>query len=164
MYSKDMLTGIILSSFVLEIRINKDKKLAIGYRTTVSLVARGNIDWLNAIKRSLLQHGITSKLNVKESKNRPSPLLRISSIKNLTKVKTLLKDFENVIKKCNQIKYFYGVNRITIENDEELIEKLNRITSLNSEDTSVSYGVYTTDLEVGFSMALKSSSEIQIEE
>ena len=68
------------------------------------------------------------------------------------------------IKKCNQIKYFYGVNRITIENDEELIEKLNRITSLNSEDTSVSYGVYTTELEVGFSMALKSSSEIQIEE
>ena len=69
MYSKDMLTGIILSSFVLEIRINKDKKLAIGYRTTVSLVARGNIDWLNAIKRSLLQHGITSKLNVKERKS-----------------------------------------------------------------------------------------------
>ncbi len=68
------------------------------------------------------------------------------------------------IKKCNQIKYFYGVNRIRIENDEELIEKLNRITSLKSEDVSVSYGVYATDLEVGFSIALKSSSEIQIEE
>jgi len=102
MYSKDMLTGIILSSFVLEIRINKDKKLAIGYRTTVSLVARGNLEWLNAIKRSLLQHNITSKVNVKESKNRPSPLLRISSIKNLTKVRTLLKDLPSRNFEINQ--------------------------------------------------------------
>jgi len=68
------------------------------------------------------------------------------------------------IKKYNQIKYFYGVNRITIENDEELIEKLSRITSSDSEGVSVSYGVYPTDLEVGFSIALKSSSEIQLEE
>lgn len=102
MYSKDMLTGIILSSFVLEIRINKDKKLAIGYRTTLSLVARGNLEWLNAIKRSLLQHGISSKLNSKESKNRPSPLLRISSINNLTKVKTLLKDLPSRNFEINQ--------------------------------------------------------------
>lgn len=102
MYSKDMLTGIILSSFVLELRINKDKKLAIGYRTTVSLVARGNLEWLSAIKRSLLQHNITSKVNVKESKNRPSPLLRISSIKNLTKVRTLLKDLPSRNFEINQ--------------------------------------------------------------
>lgn len=102
MYSKDMLTGIILSSFVLEIRINKDKKLAIGYRTTLSLVARGNLEWLNAIKRSLLQHGISSKLNSKESKNRPSPLLRISSINNLTKIKTLLKDLPSRNFEINQ--------------------------------------------------------------
>jgi len=91
MYSKDMLTGIILSSFVLELRVNKDKKLAIGYRTTVSLVARGNLKWLNAIKRSLHQHGINSRVNAKESKNRPQPMLRISSINNLIKIKTLLK-------------------------------------------------------------------------
>ena len=97
-----MLTGIILSSFVLELRINKDKKLAIGYRTTVSLVARGNLEWLSAIKRSLLQHNITSKVNVKESKNRPSPLLRISSIKNLTKIKTLLKDLPSRNFEINQ--------------------------------------------------------------
>ena len=68
------------------------------------------------------------------------------------------------LKKCNQIKYFYGVNRITIENDEELIEKLTRITSSDAEDISVSYGVYSTDLDVGFSFALKSSSDIQQEE
>ena len=68
------------------------------------------------------------------------------------------------LKKCNQIKYFYGVNRIIIERDEELIDKLNRITSDGTENISVSYGVYSTDLEVGFSFALKSSSDIQQEE
>ena len=68
------------------------------------------------------------------------------------------------LKKCNQIKYFYGVNRITIERDEELIDKLNRITTSETENISVSYGVYSTDLEVGFSFALKSSSDIQQEE
>jgi len=67
------------------------------------------------------------------------------------------------IKKCNQIKYFYGVNRITIEKDEELIEKLSRITSSDAEDISVSYGVFSTDLETGFSLAIKSSSDIQQE-
>ena len=40
--------------------------------------------------------------NAKESKNRPSPLLRISSIKNLTKVKTLLKDLPSKNFKINQ--------------------------------------------------------------
>ena len=68
------------------------------------------------------------------------------------------------IKKQNQIKYFYGINRITIEKDEELVDKLNRITTSQSEDTSVSYGVYSTDLETGFSFALISSSDIQQEE
>ena len=38
------------------------------------------------------------------------------------------------------------------------------IKSYGTENISVSYGVYSTDLEVGFSFALKSSSDIQQEE
>tara|TARA_B100000123_G_C25739526_1_gene433122 strand:- start:140 stop:982 length:843 start_codon:yes stop_codon:yes gene_type:complete len=68
------------------------------------------------------------------------------------------------LKKCNQIKYFYGVNRIIIEQDEELLEKLNRVASNEEKSISISYGVYPTDLEIGFSFALKSSSDIQQEE
>lgn len=67
-----------------------------------------------------------------------------------------------LLEKCNQIKYFYGVNRIVIENDEDLLDNLNEITTSDTEDKSVSYGVYSTDLEQGFSFALKSSSEVQI--
>ena len=67
------------------------------------------------------------------------------------------------IKNDNQVEYFFGVNRIRIENDEELFEKLTSISSSDSEDKSISFGVYPTDLEEGFSFALKTSSEIQSE-
>ena len=69
------------------------------------------------------------------------------------------------LKKCNQIKYFFGVNRIEAEEDENLLDKLNRIVSSDSDNksVSVSYGVYPTDLKSGFSFAIKSSSEVQIE-
>lgn len=66
------------------------------------------------------------------------------------------------INNSNQIEYFFGVNRIRIENDEELFDKLTSISSSNSEE-SISFGVYPTDLEEGFSFALKTSSEIQSE-
>lgn len=67
-----------------------------------------------------------------------------------------------LLEKCNQIKYFYGVNRIVIESDEDLLDNLNEITTSDTQNKSVSYAVYSTDLEQGFSFALKSSSEIQI--
>ena len=67
------------------------------------------------------------------------------------------------IKNDNQVEYFFGVNRIRIENDEELFDKLTNISSSDSEDKSISFGVYPTDLEEGFSFALKTSSEIQSE-
>ena len=67
------------------------------------------------------------------------------------------------IKNYNQIEYFFGINRIRIENDEELFDKLTGISSSDSEDKSISFGVYPTDLEEGFSFALKTSSEIQSE-
>ena len=67
------------------------------------------------------------------------------------------------IKNDNQVEYFFGVNRIRVENDEELFDKLTNISSSDSEDKSISFGVYPTDLEEGFSFALKTSSEIQSE-
>jgi len=69
------------------------------------------------------------------------------------------------LKKCNQIKYFYGVNRITIEEDETLLDKLNRISVKNADDTiSILYGIFSTEMEIGFSFAIKSSSHIQYKE
>ena len=68
------------------------------------------------------------------------------------------------LKNCNKIKYFYGVNRIKIESDDNLLEKVNRISTKDKEDkTSISYGIYPTDLDTGVCFALKSSSTIQQE-
>jgi len=67
------------------------------------------------------------------------------------------------IKNVNQIEYFFGVNRTRIEDDEELFDTLVEISSSDSEGKSISFGVYSTDLEEGFSFCLKSSSEIQSE-
>tara|TARA_R110001632_G_scaffold11947_1_gene42164 strand:+ start:8533 stop:9372 length:840 start_codon:yes stop_codon:yes gene_type:complete len=67
------------------------------------------------------------------------------------------------LNKCNQVKYFFGVNRIEIEEDENLLDKLNRIVTTDSDGKSVSYGVYPTDLKSGFSFAVSSSSEVQVE-
>ena len=67
------------------------------------------------------------------------------------------------IEKVNQVKYFFGVNRITIESDEELLDKLTQITTPDTENISTMYGVYPTDLDQGFSLALFSSSDIQSE-
>ena len=69
------------------------------------------------------------------------------------------------IKNCNQIKYFYGINRITIEDDETLLDRLTAISlGEGNLPTSISHGIYSTDLETGYSFAIHSSSDIQEQE
>ena len=66
------------------------------------------------------------------------------------------------IENINQIKYFYGINRITIEQDETLLDRLTEISLReDNSSTSISHGVYSTDLENGYSLAVHSSSDIQ---
>ena len=68
-----------------------------------------------------------------------------------------------MLENVNQIKYFFGVNRTSIEEDEDLMGKLNAVLAQDTEDRSIMYGVYPTDLDKGFSLALISSSEVQAE-
>jgi len=66
------------------------------------------------------------------------------------------------IENTNQIKYFYGINRITIEEDETLLDRLTEISlTEDNSSKSISHGVYPTDLEIGYSLAVHSSSDIQ---
>ncbi|QDP63371.1 MAG: hypothetical protein GOVbin703_118 [Prokaryotic dsDNA virus sp.] len=69
------------------------------------------------------------------------------------------------IENCNQIKYFYGINRITIEDDETLLDRLTAISlGEGNSPASISHGIYSTDLETGYSFAVHSSSDIQEQE
>ena len=90
MYSKDMLIGILLASSRPEIQIIRDNNSNIGYRVRLKVIIRGEEKFLKAVKRSLLQHEITSSLALEESKARPKPILRIGGIKNIYKLNRLI--------------------------------------------------------------------------
>ena len=70
MYSKDMLTGILLGSSKVDFHIERAKDSQIGYRVKLKLIVRADIAFLKAIQRSLEQHQISSNLKEKESKKK----------------------------------------------------------------------------------------------
>ena len=66
------------------------------------------------------------------------------------------------LKNVNQIKYFFGVNRLTIEEDEELMTKIESLaTSKSDENCITSYGIFETTYDYNFCLAIKSTAEIQ---
>ena len=69
MFNKDVLKGIFLAK-------------AKGHIGSI----RGKEKFLEAIKRTLLQYGIESKVKLKQSASRPTPILIISGAKNLALV------------------------------------------------------------------------------
>ena len=112
LFSKDMLIGILLSKAKFEIQINNDSKSRLGYSTKLKINIRGEEDFLLGVQRSLLQHNITSHYKKIESKSRQKPILKISGVVNMTKVKNMIpkhlpdsnnewKDFSKAIKIMN---------------------------------------------------------------
>ncbi len=68
------------------------------------------------------------------------------------------------LKNANQIKYFFGINRLRIEEDENLIDQVTSISTLRSSTECVtSYGIYQTSYEYDLCYAVKSTAEIQID-
>ncbi len=97
MFSKDTLKGIFLSHPKAEIIVSKDGNTSLGYRTRLRISLRGKEKFLNAVHRSLYQHGIESKVLLLESKHRPRPVLRITGARNLRKfLNVFILDFSNV--------------------------------------------------------------------
>ena len=48
------------------------------------------MEFIQAVRRSLIQHQITCVVSHEESKTRPRPILRIGGIKNLIKIVSLV--------------------------------------------------------------------------
>lgn len=90
MYSKDMLIGILLTAGKLDFNIERASDSQIGYRVRVKIIIRAEESFLKAVRRTLLQHEITSYYKEKESKTRPKPILKIGGIKNLYKLTELV--------------------------------------------------------------------------
>jgi len=83
MFSQDQLVGILLSHPKTEISVSRDTATNIGYRVRLKVSFRGKAEFLKAIQRTLLQHGIESYFKDKEHKSRPRPILSVSGKKNL---------------------------------------------------------------------------------
>lgn len=126
MFSKDMLIGIILSSGKLNLNISRDDSRKIGYSVRLVLNFRANLRFLEAVKRSLEQHGISSKLRPKEHSSRPKPILRITGNSNMIKVSELLPnlpDAKGDLPKLKQVSKLIKENKhITAEGIEEIFK------------------------------------------
>lgn len=86
---------------------------------------------------------------------------RIATISSVDISSGTEKDFF-YLKNVNQIKYFFGVNRLRIEEDEELLSKIENLSTSNAHDECIaSYGIYETSYEYDFCLAIKSTAEIQ---
>jgi len=86
MYNKDILKGIFLAKAKGHISIVRNEDILIGYRVKLTINVRGKEKFLEAIRRTLLQYGIESKVKLKQSASRPTPILTISGIKNIALV------------------------------------------------------------------------------
>lgn len=89
-FSKDMITGILLSSSKMNLHMSVDERMQIGYNVRLRLVIRAENTFLLALRRSLLQHGIETTYKERENKKRPKPVLYIGGIKNLYKTRELV--------------------------------------------------------------------------
>lgn len=86
MYSREMLNGILLSLAKMDFIIERKEESKMGYVVRLGLSIRADEEFLLGVKRSLLQHEITSSYKEKESKTRPRPILKIGGVKNLYKI------------------------------------------------------------------------------
>ena len=90
LFSKDMLVGILLSRATFKIQIDADNDSKLGYCTKLKISIRGEEDFLFGVQRSLNQHGITSHYKEHESKSRDRPILRITGMKNMRKIRDIV--------------------------------------------------------------------------
>ena len=127
MYSKDMLTGILLGSSKVDFHIERAKDSHIVYRVKLKLIVRADIAFLKAIQRSLEQHQISSHLKEKESKTRPKPILKIGGIKNLYKITQLVPVLPDAKGEWGT---FREVVKLLDENKHRTAEGLERIFEL----------------------------------
>ena len=66
------------------------------------------------------------------------------------------------LKNVNQIKYFFGINRQRIEEDEDLIDQVTSISTERSTANCItSYGIFETNYEHDLCYAVKSTADIQ---
>lgn len=118
MYSKDMLIGIILAKGSYDIRIERNPNYQLGYNTRLQFRISGKKDFLLAIQRSLLQHGIKSRVS--------NQGLFIGSIYHIYKIRNLIPNLPDSQNKLSEfkdlVKIFENKKHLTLEGLEYIMK------------------------------------------
>ena len=106
MLDKNTIIGILISSAKMELTIQIDEKVPIGYFVRVRLNLREDKKLLEWLQRDLLSFfNVKSSLLLSESAQRNKPILRISGIKNMKnlieQVPKYLQQLDNWANFCN---------------------------------------------------------------
>ncbi len=128
MYNKDMLIGILLSLGRTDVLIERVNNSSIGYRTRIRIAIRGNLEFLKAIERSLMQHEIKAKVAEAESTGRPRPILRISGNINLFKLMDMIPEYLPDSKE--EFKMFREIVNIVANKEHLTLDGFNRILQI----------------------------------
>ena len=120
-----MLIGIFIGLANCDIRIESNYRSNLGYQVKPRLQVRGEIDFLNALQRSLLQHNIVAKIKEQESKVRPKPILRITKISDLHKICEMIP--QSLADARNQWTEFRTVIEIMNNKEHLTLDGLDRI-------------------------------------
>ena len=90
MFSKDVMIGIFIGIANCDVRIESDYRSTLGYQVRPRIQIRGELDFLNQIKRTLLQYNVKCHIKERESKLRQKPILTISRIKDLVIISNII--------------------------------------------------------------------------
>ena len=120
-----MLIGIFIGLANCDIRIESNYRSNLGYQVKPRLQVRGEIDFLNSLQRSLLQHNIVAKIKEQESKVRPKPILRITKISDLHKICEMIP--QSLADARNQWAEFRTVIEIMNNKEHLTLDGLDRI-------------------------------------
>ena len=90
MFSKDVMIGIFIGIANCDVRIESDYRSTLGYQVRPRIQIRGDLDFLNQIKRTLLQYNVKCHIKERESKLRQKPILTISRIKDLVIISNII--------------------------------------------------------------------------
>jgi len=90
MFSKEVMVGIFIGVANCDVRIESDYRSTLGYQVRPKIQIRGELDFLNQIKRTLLQYNVKCHIKERESKLRQKPILTISRIKDLVIISNII--------------------------------------------------------------------------
>ena len=123
MFTKEQLQGILLSLAKTEITIQRNESRDVGFAVRLAVHFRANnVEFVEALHRTLLQYQIESNLRPEESKTRKHPILSVRKIEALLKlvdivpvVPDALNQWDNFIQVLEIVEYGEHLNQDGIE-------------------------------------------------